>query len=177
MSTTALRKLVTGSVIGPEDAEYEDARHVYNFMIDARPEAIVRCTSAEDVQAAVSHAVATGRAVAVRGGGHGVPGFGPADDAIVVDLSGLTRIEVDPANHTARVGGGATWGMMNEATMAHGLATTGGIVASTGVGGLTLGGGIGYLTRAHGLSCDNLVSAQVVLADGRIVTASEREHP
>ena len=96
MSTTALQKLVTGSVIGPDDAEYEDARHVYNFMIDARPDAIVGCTSAEDVQAAVSHAVATGRAVAVRGGGHSVPGFGTADDAIVVDLSGLTRIEVDP---------------------------------------------------------------------------------
>ncbi len=102
MSTTALRKLVTGPVIGPEDAEYEDARHVYNFMIDARPDAVVGCASAEDVQAAVSHAVATGRAVAVRGGGHSVPGFGTADDAIVVDLSGLTRIEVDPANRTAR---------------------------------------------------------------------------
>ena len=125
MSTTALQELVTGTVIGPADDGYEDARHVYNFMIDARPSAIVGCTSAEDVQAAVSHAVATGRAVAVRGGGHSVPGFGTADDAIVVDLSGLTRIEVDPANYTARVGGGATWGMMNDATMAHGLATTG----------------------------------------------------
>ena len=125
MSTTALQKLVTGSVIGPEDAEYEDARHVYNFMIDARPSAIVGCADAEDVQAAVAHAVATGRAVAVRGGGHSVPGFGTADDAIVVDLSGLTRIVVDPANRTAKVGGGATWAMMNDATMAHGLATTG----------------------------------------------------
>jgi FAD/FMN-containing dehydrogenase len=177
MSTTALHKLVTGPVIGPEDAEYEDARHVYNFMIDARPNAIVRCADAKDVQAAVAHAVAVGRDVAVRGGGHSVPGFGTADDAIVVDLSGLTRIEVDAANRTAKVGGGATWAMMNDATMAHGLATTGGIVASTGVGGLTLGGGIGYLTRAHGLSCDNLTSAVVVLADGSIVTASEREHP
>src|SRR5215469_12868110 len=177
MSTTELRKLVTGPVIGPGDAEYEDARHVYNFMIEARPEAIVRCAIAEDAQAAVSHAVATGRGVAVRGGGHSVPGFGTADDAIVVDLSGLTSIEVDPTTRIARVAGGATWGMMNDATMAHGLATTGGIVASTGVGGLTLGGGIGYLTRAHGLSCDNLIAAQVVLADGSIVTASEREHP
>src|ERR1700728_3464860 len=177
MSTTTLHTLVTGPVIGPEDAEYDDARHVYNFMVDARPNAIVRCAHAADVQAAVAHAVATGRAVAVRGGGHSVPGFGTADNEIVVDLSGLTRIEVDPANRTAKVGGGATWAMMNDATMAHGLATTGGVVASTGVGGLTLGGGIGYLTRAPGLSCDNLPSAVVVLADGSIVTASEREHP
>ena len=177
MTTTELHTLVTGSVIGPEDAEYEDARHVYNFMVDARPNAIVRCAHAADVQAAVAHAVATGHAVAVRGGGHSVPGFGTADDAIVVDLSDLTHIEVDAANRTAKVGGGATWAMMNDATTAHGLATTGGIVSSTGVGGLTLGGGIGYLTRAHGLSCDNLISAEVVLADGSIVTASEREHP
>ena len=110
MSTTELRKLVTGPVIGPEDAEYEDARHVYNFMIEARPEAIVRCASAEDAQAAVSHAVATGRGVAVRGGGHSVPGFGTADDAIVVDLSGLTRVEVDPVTRTAKAGGGAETG-------------------------------------------------------------------
>src|SRR5580704_5957426 len=177
MTTTELHTLVTGPVIGPEDAEYEDARHVYNFMVDARPNAIVRCAHAADVQAAVAHAVATGHAVAVRGGGHSVPGFGTADDAIVVDLSDLTRIEVDAANRTAKVGGGATWAMMNDATTAHGLATTGGIVSSTGVGGLTLGGGIGYLTRAHGLSCDNLLSAEVVLADGSIVTASEDEQP
>jgi FAD/FMN-containing dehydrogenase len=177
MSTTTLRTLVTGPVIGPEDAEYEDARHVYNFMIEARPSAIVRCADAKDVQAVVAHAVATHRDVAVRGGGHSVPGFGTADDAIVVDLSGLTRIEVDAADRIAKVGGGATWAVMNDATTAYGLATTGGVVSSTGVGGLTLGGGIGYLTRAHGLSCDNLVAAEVVLADGSIVTASEREHP
>ena len=177
MSDTALHKLVTGPVIGPQDAGYEDARHVYNFMIDARPDAIVRCADAKDVQAVVAHAAATRREVAVRGGGHSVPGFGTADQAIVVDLSGLTSVEVDAASRTARVGGGATWAMMNDATTAHGLATTGGIVSSTGVGGLTLGGGIGYLTRAHGLSCDNLIAAEVVLADGRIVTASEGEHP
>jgi len=177
MSVTALRGLVTGPVIGPDDPDYEDARHVYNFMIDARPRAIVQCASAKDVQAVVAHAVSADRPLAVRGGGHSVPGFGTADDAIVADLSALTRIEVDPASRTAKVGGGATWGMMNEATTAHGLATTGGIVASTGVGGLTLGGGIGYLTRKHGLSCDNLISAEVVLADGSIVTASETENP
>jgi FAD/FMN-containing dehydrogenase len=177
MSVTALSDLVTGPVIGPGDPGYEDARHVYNFMIEARPHAIVQCASANDVRAVVAHATATGRDVAVRGGGHSVPGFGTADDAIVVDLSGLTGIEVDPKTQVARVGGGATWAMMNDATMAHGLATTGGIVASTGVGGLTLGGGVGYLTRAHGLSCDSLLSAEVVLADGSIVTASEDEQP
>jgi len=177
MSITALRDLVTGLVIGPDDPEYEDARHVYNFMIEAQPYAIVQCASASDVRAVMAHAVATGRDVAVRGGGHSVPGFGTADDAIVVDLAGMTRVEVDPKTQIARVGGGATWGMMNDATIAHGLATTGGIVASTGVGGLTLGGGVGYLTRAHGLSCDNLLSAEVVLADGSIVTASEDEQP
>jgi FAD binding domain/Berberine and berberine like len=177
MSDTALHDLVTGPVIGPDDPGYEDARHVYNFMIEARPHAIVQCASANDVRAVVAHAAATGRDVAVRGGGHSVPGFGTADDAIVVDLSSLTSIEVDPKTQIARVGGGATWAMMNDATMAHGLATTGGIVASTGVAGLTLGGGIGYLTRAHGLSCDNLLSAEVVLADGNIVTASQDEQP
>jgi FAD/FMN-containing dehydrogenase len=177
MSVKELRALVAGPVIGPDDAEYEDARHVYNFMIEARPAAIVRCATARDVQAVVAHAVATGRDLAVRGAGHSVPGFGTADGAIVADLSGMTGVQVDPGTRTATVGGGATWGMMNEATTAYGLATTGGIVASTGVGGLTLGGGIGYLTRAHGLSCDNLIAAQVVLADGSIVTASADEHP
>jgi FAD/FMN-containing dehydrogenase len=177
MSVTTLRGLVTGPVVGPGDPDYEDARYVYNFMIDARPSAIVRCADAKDVQAVVAHAASAGHDLAVRGGGHSVPGFGTADDALVADLSAMTRIEVDPASRTATVGGGATWGMMNDATAAYGLATTGGIVASTGVAGLTLGGGIGYLARAHGLSCDNMVSAEVVLADGSIVTASETEHP
>jgi FAD/FMN-containing dehydrogenase len=177
MSVSALRDLVSGPVIDDEDPDYEDARHVYNFMIEARPYAIVQCASAKDVQAVVEHAAVTGRPVAIRGGGHSVPGFGTADDAIVADLSPMTRIEVDPGTRTATVSGGATLGMMNDATTAYGLATTGGIVASTGVGGLTLGGGIGYLTRKHGLSCDNLLSAEVVLADGSIVTASEAEHP
>ncbi|MGH3282253.1 MAG: FAD-binding oxidoreductase, partial [Trebonia sp.] len=176
MSSTALRDLVAGRVIGPDDPHYEEARHVYNFMVDARPHAVVRCANPKDVQAVVAHATSVGRDLAVRGGGHSVPGFGTADDAIVADLSAMTGIEVDPVNRTAKVGGGATWAMVNDATTAHGLATTGGIVSSTGVGGLTLGGGIGYLARAHGLSCDNLLSAEVVLADGSIVTASEAEH-
>ncbi|HCU94128.1 MAG TPA: oxidoreductase [Actinobacteria bacterium] len=175
--STSLRDRVAGPVIAPGETGYEDARRVYNFMIDRHPAAIVRCTSARDVQAVVAHARDSGRDLAVRGGGHSVPGFGTADDAIVADLSPMTRIQVDPQRRTAQAGGGATWGMMNEATAAYGLATTGGIISTTGVGGLTLGGGIGYLARAHGLSCDNLLSAEVVLADGQPVTASETEHP
>ena len=168
---------VTGEVVTPSDSGYEDARHVYNQMIDRRPAAIVRCTGAADVAAVVRHARESGRPLAVRGGGHSVPGFGTADDAVVADLSGMQQVQVDPAGRTARAGGGVTWSGFNEATGEHGLATTGGIISTTGVGGLTLGGGIGYLARGYGLSCDNLVSAQVVTADGEIVTASDDEHP
>src|SRR6185312_11890051 len=114
--------------------------------------------------------------LAVRGGGHSVPGYGTADDAIVVDLASMSSVVVDPVARTATAGGGATWAAFNEATAVHGLATTGGIVSSTGVGGLTLGGGIGYLARSRGLSCDNLRSAEVVLADGTAVTASETDN-
>lgn len=174
--TTALRERVTGTVVVPGDPDYEDARHVHNFMIDRRPAAIVRCANAHDVQTVVRHARDSGSDLAVRGGGHSAPGYGTADGAIVADLAAISHVVVDPQSRTARVGGGATWAVMNEATAAHGLATTGGIVSSTGVGGLTIGGGIGYLARAHGLSCDNLLSAEVILADGRIVTASLAEH-
>ncbi|MBO0809862.1 MAG: FAD-binding oxidoreductase [Actinobacteria bacterium] len=176
-TTTSLRDRFTGRVVAPGDPDYEDARHVHNFMIDKNPAVIAYCASTQDVQAVVDHARADGRQLAVRGGAHSVPGYGTADDAIVADLSGLAGVRVDQARRTARVGGGATWGTMNNATAAYGLATTGGIISTTGVGGLTLGGGIGYLARAHGLSCDNLLSAEVVLADGSVVTASETEHP
>src|SRR5215475_1820818 len=174
---TMLRERVHGDVVMPGDVDYEDARHVYNFIIDKHPAAVVRCTDASDVQAGINQASESGRGVAVRGGGHSVPGFGTADDAIVADLSAMNHVNVDAQRRIARVGGGATWNMMNEGTTAHGLATTGGIVSTTGVGGLTLGGGIGYLARKHGLSCDNLRSAEVVLADGRIVTASADSEP
>jgi len=146
-------------------------------MIDRRPAAVVQCADEADVAAVVRHAAETGTELAVRGGGHSVPGFGTADGALVADLSGLSSVTVDPSGRTARAGGGATWAGFNDATGAHGLATTGGIISTTGVGGLTLGGGIGYLSRGYGLSCDNLLSAQVVTADGHTVTASETEHP
>ncbi len=179
MATETIERLserVSGEVITPDDAGYEEARKVYNAMIDRRPNVVVRCTSTDDVVAAVDYARENELAVAVRAGGHSVPGFGTGDDAVVVDLTGMTDVQVDPGAKTARAQGGATWGVFNDATHAHGLATTGGIISTTGVGGLTLGGGIGYLARGCGLSCDNLVSAEVVTADGQVVTASEGEN-
>lgn len=180
MSAQTIEKLtaaVTGEVVTPQDSGYEDARRVYNQMIDRRPAAVVRCADAADVAAVVRHARDSGRTLAVRGGGHSVPGFGTADDAVVADLSGLQSVHVDADKRIATAGGGTTWNVFNEATGKHGLATTGGIISSTGVGGLTLGGGIGYLSRGYGLSCDSLVSAEVVTATGDIVTASDAEHP
>jgi len=171
-----LQERVQGTVILPGDDGYEDARRVYNAMIDKRPAAIVRCAGAADVVATVDFARENALPIAVRAGGHSVPGFGTVDDGVVADLSGMRAVHVDPEKRTARAEGGTTWGVFNEATGAHGLATTGGIISTTGVAGLTLGGGIGYLARGFGLSCDNLVSAQIVTADGRTVTASDREN-
>jgi FAD/FMN-containing dehydrogenase len=173
----ALADRVSGPLVRPGDEAYEAARHVYNAMIDAHPAAVVRCTSTADVVATVRYAADTGSPLAVRGGGHSVPGFGTADDAVVADLSDLQAVDVDDETRTATAGGGTTWGRFNDVTAAHGLATTGGIISTTGVGGLTLGGGIGYLCRGYGLSCDNLLAAEVVIADGTVVTASESEHP
>lgn len=170
------RDRVRGETVTPEDSAYEDARRVYNAMIDRRPRVIVRCTDADDVVAAVNFARESQLDLAVRGGAHSVPGFGTADDAVVIDLSRMHGVEVDPSGRTARAQGGATWGAFNDATHAHGLATTGGIISTTGVGGLTLGGGIGYLSRGLGLSCDNLRAAEVVTADGRILAATEQEN-
>jgi FAD/FMN-containing dehydrogenase len=176
MTIEQLRERAHGAVIEPGDDGYDAARTVYNAMIDRRPRVVVRCTDAGDVMAAVDFARENGLDLAVRGGGHSVPGFGTVDEGVVADLSGMRGVRVDPARRTARAEGGATWGDFNHATGAFGLATTGGIISTTGVGGLTLGGGIGYLTRGHGLSCDNLLSADVVTADGCMVTASESEN-
>ena len=171
-----LRASVRGEVIGPNDEGYDDARRVFNAMIDRRPALVVRCEGTADVVAAVNLARENELDLAIRGGGHSVPGFGTADDAVVVDLSGMQGVQVDPGQSTARAEGGTTWGVFNDATHRHGLATTGGVVSTTGVGGLTLGGGIGYLARGVGLSCDNLVSAEVVTADGQVLTASHEEN-
>jgi FAD/FMN-containing dehydrogenase len=171
-----VRDGLRGSVITPADDGYDEARRVYNAMIDRRPAAIVQCANAGDVAAAVHLARDHGLALAIRGGGHSVPGFGTVDGGVVADISAMRSVTVDPAKRTARAEGGATWGDFNKATAEFDLATTGGIVSTTGVAGLTLGGGIGYLARGYGLSCDNLLSAEIVTADGRIVIASETEN-
>jgi FAD/FMN-containing dehydrogenase len=171
-----LRERVRGAVISSEDEGYEEARKVYNAMIDRRPHVIVRCANAGDVMAAVDFARESELDLAVRGGSHSVPGFGTCETGVVIDLSAMRAVRVDPVSQTARAEGGATWGDFNAATYPFGLATTGGIISTTGVGGLTLGGGIGYLSRGLGLSCDNLISADVVTADGQLCIASEKEH-
>src|SRR5436305_4048920 len=171
-----LRQQVRGDVITKDDEGYEQARLVYNAMIDRRPSVIVRAVNAGDVIAAVNFAREGRLDLAIRGGSHSVPGFGTCDGGLVIDLVRMRGVRVNPEKRTARAEGGATWGDFNAATYPFGLATTGGIISTTGVAGLTLGGGIGYLARGFGLSCDNLVSADVVTADGGFVVASEREH-
>ena len=172
----ALREQVRGEVVGPDDQTYDEARKVFNGMIDKRPAVVVRCTGTADVAAAVGLARDEGLDLSVRGGGHSAPGFGTNDGGVVIDLSALHDVAVDPGASTAVAGGGCTWAQFNEATHEFGLATTGGIIGTTGIGGLTLGGGIGYLARKFGLSCDNLLSAEVVTADGQVLTASPSEH-
>ena len=173
----AYRARLRGGLIERGDAGYDDARRVYNAMIDKRPRLIARCADVADVIASVQFAREHGLLLAVRGGGHNGGGLGVCDDGLVIDLAGMKGIRVDPAERSVRVDGGCLWREVDHATHAFGLATPSGIISSTGVGGLTLGGGIGHLTRRYGLSIDNLLSADVVLADGRLVTASERSHP
>jgi FAD/FMN-containing dehydrogenase len=165
-----------GDLIVPGDPGYDEARAVYNGMIDKRPAAIARCRDVADVLACVRFGCQHGVEMAIRGGGHNAGGLGVADDALVIDFSLLRSTTVDPANHTVRVDAGCTWGDVDHATVAFGMATPSGFLASTGVAGLTLGGGIGYLSRRFGLTVDNLLSADVVLADGSFVTASDRSH-
>jgi FAD/FMN-containing dehydrogenase len=172
----SLRAQIRGEVVGPGDADYEEARKVFNGMIDKHPAAVVRCAGLADVAAVIALARAEGLDLSVRGGGHSAPGFGTNEGGLVIDLSGFDDVVVDQDARTARAGGGCTWAGFNEATHASGLATTGGIIGSTGIAGLTLGGGIGYLSRKYGLSCDNLISAEVVTADGQVVTAAEDQN-
>ena len=174
---TDLAAALRGELITPADPGYDEARAVYNGMIDKRPAAIARCRDAADVMTAVRFARAQDVRIAVRGGGHHAAGFGVWDDALVIDLSMMRSSTVDPQNHTVRVDAGCTWGDVDHATVAFGMATPSGFLASTGVAGLTLGGGIGYLSRRFGLTVDNLLAADVVLADGTFVTADEDSHP
>jgi FAD/FMN-containing dehydrogenase len=172
-----LREQVRAAVITEEDPGYDDARAVHNGMFDRRPRVIVRAEQVADVIATVGFARDSGLELSVRGGGHSAPGFGSNDGGVVLDLGPMRHVHVDPRTRTARAGGGTTWGDFNYATHAFGLATTGGIISTTGVGGLTLGGGIGYLTRGYGLSIDNLLSADVVTADGQVRRASANDEP
>jgi FAD/FMN-containing dehydrogenase len=172
-----LRDSIHGPVIGPDDERYDAARAIWNGAVDRRPACIVRCTGVADVVAAVRFARDHDLEIAVRGGGHNVAGTAVCDDGVVIDLSAMRAVWVDPAGRTAWVQGGALWGDVDRETQAHGLATTGGIVSHTGVAGLTLGGGIGFLMRKHGLTVDNLLAVEVVTAEGSIVRASADEHP
>ncbi|HXZ75060.1 MAG TPA: FAD-binding oxidoreductase [Streptosporangiaceae bacterium] len=171
-----LAAAVRGDLITPGDPEYDQARAVYNGMIDKRPAAIVRCRDAADVVACVRFGRKHGAEIAVRGGGHSAGGFGIWDDALVIDLSLMRGTTVSPENHTVRADGGCTLGDIDHATVAFGMAVPTGILASTGIAGLALGGGVGYLSRRFGLTADNLLAADVVLADGTLVTASEGSH-
>ena len=166
-----------GRLIGAEDGDYDEARKVFNAMIDKRPALIARCAGPDDVARAIAFACDHDLPLAVRGGGHNGAGLGTCDDGVVIDLSLLREVEVDPHAQTVRVGGGCTWAEVDQATNAHGLATPSGIISTTGVGGLTLGGGLGHLTRKCGLAIDNLLAADMVLAGGKRVRASADEHP
>ncbi|MCG8470047.1 MAG: FAD-binding oxidoreductase [Gemmatimonadetes bacterium] len=170
-----LRARLDGGLVLPTDPGYDEAREIFNEMHDLRPGAVATVRSAQDVAHAVRFAGEHGLTLAVRGGGHSLPGFSACDDGLMIDLRGLSAVEVDPERRVAHVGGGTTWGQLNEATHAYGLSTPGGVISTTGVAGLTLGGGIGYLSREYGLACDNVVEAQVVIPDGSIVRCSEDE--
>jgi FAD binding domain len=166
-----------GELLDPSDPGYEQARRVFNGAVDRRPALIARCRRVDDVIAALAYARDRQLPVAVRAGGHGVAGHGVVDGGLVLDLRPMRRVEVDPARRRARVEGGATWAELDRATQAHGLAVTGGRNSTVGVAGVTLGGGSGWLERSLGPSCDHLVAAEVVSADGRLLSATEDEHP
>ena len=176
-TVTELSRSIAGTVIRPPDEEYEEARRVWNYSIDRHPSLIVRVADRDDVVRAVRFAASEGLPIAVRGGSHSVAGFSTCDDGLVIDLTRLTDVTVDAAAGCARAGGGTTWATFDAATQKHGLATTGGLISSTGLGGFALGGGIGHLVRAHGLTCDNLRGAELVTADGSIVHASAEDEP
>src|SRR5919112_1761472 len=177
LAPAALESAMRGTITAPGDPDYDDRRKLYNAMIDRRPRLIARCTDAADVIAAVGHARSEGMPLAIRGGGHNGAGLGSVDDGLVIDLSAMRGVIVDPASRVARVLGGSLLGDVDHACHPFGLALPSGIISTTGVGGITLGGGIGHLTRGGGLTIDNLIAADVVLADGRLVRTSETELP
>jgi FAD/FMN-containing dehydrogenase len=175
-AVTELAKTFTGQILQPTDPGYEDVRKVHNGLVDKRPALIARCRGVADIVEAVNLARTLNLEVAVRGGGHNVAGRAAIDGGLMLDLSLMRGIHVDPKTRTARAQGGVTWGEFNRETQLHGLATTGGVVSSTGIGGLTLGGGIGWLMGKHGLALDNLRSVELVTADGRTLRASDDEN-
>jgi hypothetical protein len=177
LAPAALETAMRGTITAPGDPDYDERRKLYNAMIDRRPRLIARCTDAADVIAAVGHARSERMPLAIRGGGHNGAGLGSVDDGLVVDLSGMRGVIVDPASKVARVLGGSLLGDVDHACQPFGLALPSGIISTTGVGGITLGGGLGHLTRGGGLTIDNLIAADVVLADGRLVRTSASEHP
>jgi FAD/FMN-containing dehydrogenase len=172
-----LRARIGGDVVGPEDPAYEQARNVWNGRIDRRPALIVSCTSTEDVTAAVDFGRDNDLLISVRGGAHSTPGHSTCDGGIVIDLQPMNAVTVDPEARTARVQGGALWGDLDAASQEHGLAVTGGRVSDTGVGGLSLGSGSGWLERMYGFTCESLLSAEVVVADGSVIRASADDNP
>jgi len=172
-----LRAAMRGPLYGATDAGYDSVRRVWNANIDRQPALIARCAGVADVQRAIGFAREHDLSLAVRGGGHSAPGYGTNDGGLVIDLSGMRGIRVDPVRRVARAEGGALWCDLDHETQAFGLATTGGTVSNTGIGGLTLGGGLGWLHGLHGLTIDNLLSVDLVTADGTFLTASETEHP
>lgn len=174
---TNLKRSFRGTVITRDDANYDESRALYNGMIDKRPMLIARCSDVTDVIAAVNFGRDNGLRIAVRGGGHNGPGLGSVTDGLVIDMAAINGVRVDPGSRTARVGAGCTQGDVDHATHAFGLAVPAGIISTTGIAGLTLSGGHGYLTRKYGLTIDNLLEADVVLADGSFVTASQQKNP
>ncbi|MGH2610557.1 MAG: FAD-binding oxidoreductase, partial [Tepidiformaceae bacterium] len=172
----AFQASVRGALLRPGGVGYDDARHIHNAMIDRRPALIARCAGVADVLTGIRFAREHELLISVRGGGHGMPGFAVCEGGLMLDLSGMTSVHVDPEHRTVRADAGVTWGAFDHETQAFGLATTGGVVSSTGIAGLTLGGGHGFLMRRYGLACDNLRSADVVTADGRWLRASATEH-
>jgi FAD/FMN-containing dehydrogenase len=174
---SALASSFSGALVRPTDDGYEAARRIHNGLVDRHPALIARCLSANDAAAALGFARDSGLPVSVRGGGHNVAGRAVIDDGVMVDLATMRDVQVDPSSQTVKAGGGVVWSEFNAATAEHGLATTGGLVSTTGIAGLTLGGGLGWLMPKYGLAADNLLSVELVLASGEVVDVTEDDHP